>query len=67
MLYKHTEYFFCGPEEMMQMAMELLKERGVERDRIHRQFIRLKSLMRMMKLKKKKALLQLFLTEIAIS
>ena len=34
---KNTEYFLCGPEEMMQMAMDLLKERGVERNNIHRE------------------------------
>ena len=32
-----TEYYFCGPEELMQNAMDLLKERGVNRKNIHRE------------------------------
>ncbi len=32
-----TEYFLCGPEEMMQMIMDLLKERGIKRKHIHRE------------------------------
>ncbi|MDZ7766720.1 MAG: ferredoxin--NADP reductase [Melioribacteraceae bacterium] len=32
-----TEYYLCGPEEMMQMIMDLLKEKDVERKRIHRE------------------------------
>ncbi|RJR10096.1 ferredoxin--NADP reductase [Candidatus Parcubacteria bacterium] len=32
-----TEYYLCGPEEMMQNAMDLLKERGIDRKDIHRE------------------------------
>lgn len=32
-----TEYYLCGPEGMMQTAMDVLKERGVERKKIHRE------------------------------
>lgn len=34
---KKTEYYLCGPEEMMQIIMDLLKENNVERKRIHRE------------------------------
>lgn len=32
-----AEYYLCGPEELMQNAMDLLKERGVNRKNIHRE------------------------------
>lgn len=36
-VHQETEYYLCGPEGMMQTVLDLLKEKGVERKKIHRE------------------------------